>query len=415
MTLSQTKTLSSTTSDKVYNDLAIDAAFRARLEVNAIKIQALGRRSTEQTFELGDELAQAAAVLTEDGTLYKWIDQRCGLKARSARNYMAVFRNLDAYRDDLVDLSVGSTVLFALSSATPEQIKAAIAFADDNGRLQVADVKAILSDGVEGDSKADRSDPFSAGGVVGLKALIALKIREGLKALLAHVATICQIILAELAKKRIIKEGLAKQVQDLARVARLELESLALFVDPQFDSSQGARSTSFPTTSEWAGVNNTLQKLGVADTWPKSGEMRGWLEAEVLPVLAWAIAKERKPQWPLARPEVEAPADLEWDEAVDDEVIDVGVLDVGSTEQETKVEAFEAEPVSTGSGEQPDVLLTQAPIGPITIFREGPKTRKQVAEVPPLAIEAFVDSFADEELDDLAEEPETETAPAVMA
>lgn len=409
MTLPQmTKALSSTTSDKVYNDLEIDAAFRAMLEANATKIQALGRRSTEQTFELGDELAQAAALLT-DGIFDKWIYTRCGLKARSARNYMGVFRNLCDYRDDLVDLSVGSTVLFALSSATPEQIKAAIAFADDNGRLQVADVKAILSDGGEGDSKADRRDPFSAGGVVGLKALIALKIREGLKAFLAHVATICQIILAELAKKRIIKEGLAKQIQDLARVARLELESLALFIDPQFDSSQGARSTSFPTTSEWAEVNDTLQKLGAVDTWPKSGDMRRWLETEVLPVLAWTISKERKPQWPLAHPEVQASADLEHD----DVIIDVADLNIGSVEPEP--EAFEAEPASTGPDEQPDVLLTQAPIGPITIFREGPKVRKQVAEVPPLAAEKFDDSFADEEFDDLSMDPETGTAPAVMA
>jgi len=414
VTLQKSKDRLSATSAKVYDKLAIDAALREQLESNATKIHALGRRSTEQTFELGDELDRAAALLPQEGILYKWAEQRCGLKARSARLYMAVFRNLDAYRDDLVDQSVGSTVLFALSSATPEQIKAAIAFADDNKRLQVADVKAILSDGGESDGKADRNDPFSAGGVVGLKALIALKIREGLKALLAHVATICQIILAELAKKRIIKEGLAKQIQDLARVARLELESLALFIDPQFDSSQGARSTSFPTTSEWAGVNTILQKLGVAETWPKSAAMRGWLEAEVLPVLAWAISKERKPAWPLARPEVEAPADLQWDEAVEDDVTDVAVLEIGSAEPEPEVDASTAVPASTGPDDQPDVLLNEAPLGSITIFREGPNVRKQIAEVPPLAIAEFDDSFADEAFDDLSEEPDTETAPAAM-
>lgn len=406
------KTPRSATSTRVYEDLAIDAAFRERLEASAKNIQALGRRSTEQTFELGDELARAAALLTEEGTLYKWIDQRCGLKARSARNYMSVFRNLDAYRDDLVDLSVGSTVLFALSSATPEQIRTAINFADDNGRLQVADVKAILSNGGESDSKAGRNDPSRMGGVVGLKALIALKTREGLKAFLAHVATICQIILAELAKKRVIKEGLAKQIQDLARVARLELESLALFVDPQFDSSYGARSTSFPLTSEWAVVNDTLHKLGSVDTWPKSGAMRGWLEAEVLPVLDWTISKERKPVWPLAHAAVEAPAALEQDDADDVDVVASADLDVGLAEPEYKVEASDTAPASTGPEDQPG-SLTQASIGRITTFREGPKARQYVAEAPPLETEEFDDGSPDEEFDDHSGEPET--APSVMA
>ncbi|MBP2460177.1 hypothetical protein J3A65_000927 [Rhizobium sp. PvP014] len=60
-------------------------------------------------------------------------------------------------------------------------------------------------------------------------------------------------------------------------------------------------------------------------------------------------------------------------------------------------------------------LAVKAPIGPVTTFREGPKTRKYVAEVPPLAIEELEDGSADEEFDDHSEEPETETAPTVMA
>ena len=192
---------------------------REQLETSAAHIFDLGRRTTEQTFELGDHLAQAADLLA-DGRFDRWVKVRCDLAARSARNYMAVFRNLSSYRDDLVDLSVGSTVLFHLSSATPDQVKAAIAFAEENKRLQVADVKAILNGGEEGEDKLEKDDQSNIGGITGLKALIAVKFREGLKAFIAHVVAICQAIEAALAKPRVIKEALAKEIQVRAAVQK---------------------------------------------------------------------------------------------------------------------------------------------------------------------------------------------------
>ncbi len=139
-----------------------DQALREQLETSAAHIFDLGRRTTEQTFELGDHLAQAADLLA-DGRFDRWVKMRCGLSARSARNNMAVFRNLGQFRDDLVDLSIGATVLYHLSSATPDQVKAAIAFAEENKRLQVADVKAILNGGEEGKTSRRRTtSPTSA-------------------------------------------------------------------------------------------------------------------------------------------------------------------------------------------------------------------------------------------------------------
>nr|WP_245206657.1 MULTISPECIES: hypothetical protein [unclassified Rhizobium] len=285
------------TSSSLYDTLAIDPAMRDELETRASLIFDLGRRTTEQTFELGDHLAAAAEMLT-DGNFDGWVKKRCGLAVRSARNYVAVYRNLTPYRDDLVDLSVGSTALFHLSSATPEQITEAIAFATEHGRLQVSDVKSILAGGDQGAGKATADDHFSAGGVTGLKALIALKVRDGLKAFIAHIETICQMVGTALARKRVIKEALAKEIVDLARIARQELESLALFVEPEIVTGPTSRATTFPKTSEWARVSDTLLTLGSIEAWPKSGEMRGWLENQVLPILVWAISKERKPAAP---------------------------------------------------------------------------------------------------------------------
>lgn len=244
-----------------YEEEGIGHTTRDLLESSAAHIFDLGRRTTEQTFELGDHLSRAADLLA-DGRFDKWVKMRCGLSARSGRNYMAVFRNLGHVRDELVDLSVGATALFHLSSATTDQITAAIAFAEENGRLQVVDVKTILSGGEEGGDKAEKDDQFWMGGVGGLKVLIAAKIRDGVKAFIEHVVTICKAVEASLTRSRVIKEALAKEIQDIARVARQELESLALFLEPELDYGRNTKPTKFPKKTGWAEVNDTLYTLG---------------------------------------------------------------------------------------------------------------------------------------------------------
>jgi hypothetical protein len=283
------------TSTSFYDALEIDASARDRLERTASVIFDLGRRSTEQTFELGDHLHSASELLAE-GAFDQWVKKSCGLSPRSARNYRSVFRNLSSYRDALVDLSVGSTALFHLSSAQPEQVDEALAFAEEQGKLTVADVKAILSDKNEQGSQPE-IDPFSVGGIDGLKALIATKVRDGQKSYVAHIDMIRHAVEVALAGKRVIKEMLGREIQDLARVAQHELTSLARFVEPEISQGYYPRATVFAKGSHWAEVDALLYTLGSVDSWPKSGEMRDWLANTVLPTLEWTISKRRNPEW----------------------------------------------------------------------------------------------------------------------
>jgi hypothetical protein len=376
-----TKTIKTTaTTTFSYEDNGIGHTLREQLETSAAHIFDLGRRTTEQTFELGDHLAQAADLLA-DGRFDKWVKMRCGLAPRSARNYTAVFRNLTPYRDDLVDLSVGATVLFHLSSATPDQVKAAIAFAEDNGRLQVSDVKTILAGGEEGEDQPEKGDQFQIGGVAGLKVLIAIKIRDGLKAFIAHIVAICQAIEAALAKSRVIKEALAKEIQDIARVARQELESLALFIEPDLDFGRNTRPTKFPKKTGWAEVNDTLYTLGGVDSWPKSKEMRDWLALHVLPALGWAVSKERAPEWPLAEPGAptsEPAIPAESGSRGDRQDAKPAMPDEVSNDAEVSDETIE----------RLGKALEEATGGLMTVSREAPRNRKQFAKVPPLADDA---------------------------
>jgi hypothetical protein len=179
-----TKTTLPAAFDPHYEKLGIDVNIRSRLEASAEKIFDLGRRTSEQTFELGGHLG-GAAVLLEDGIFDKWAKNRCGIAARTARGYMSVFRNLGDFRDELVDLSIGSTVLFHLAHAPHDKIREAIAHAEEHGRLRVSDVKTILADGDEVDDSV-RGDEFAAGGLTGLKVLIAIKTRDGLKLLVSR-------------------------------------------------------------------------------------------------------------------------------------------------------------------------------------------------------------------------------------
>lgn len=383
----RTKTTKTTTTAAYsYEDNGIGHSMREQLETSAAHIFDLGRRTTEQTFELGDHLARAADLLA-DGRFDHWVKMRCGLAPRSGRNYMAVFRNLGHVRDELVDLSVGATALFHLSSATEDQVKAAIAFAEENGRLQVADVKAILAGGEEGDDKVEKDDQFWTGGVGGLKALIAAKIRDGLKAFIQHVVTICQAIEAALSRSRVIKEALAKEIQEIARVARQELESLALFIEPELDYGRNTKPTKFPNKTGWAEVNNTLYTLGGVDGWPKSKDMRDWLALHVLPVLGWAVSKERKPEWPLAMPS--APVS---EPAVPAEVDSVG--DRHDAEPVMSDEVSDDAEVPNEVIDRFGAALEEASGGFMTVSREVPRNRKQFAKVLALGD----DSIADVEL-----------------
>ncbi len=64
-----------------YDALDIGAQSMKALEAAAIGIQALGRRSTEQAFELGVLLEQASEHV-EPGTFEKWVSQRCDISSK---------------------------------------------------------------------------------------------------------------------------------------------------------------------------------------------------------------------------------------------------------------------------------------------------------------------------------------------
>ncbi len=275
--------------DQFYKAHGVPEDIKSRLESTAIFLISATRRSTEQTFELGEHLEQAATLLP-DGTVEQWAAERCGYTARHIRTLRATARNLGAYRQVLVELAVGPTVVGKLSSASPEQIEQAIGVARETGRLRVQDVTAIISSSKEGAEQED-VDPFDVGGPDGLKAIVALKVREGMKSFIAHVNGIRAHIEEALPKQNIVKKTLVERTALTARLARAELQSLAQFVTPNPAAAFVIHPTSIPSRTKWAAVGDLLYNMGGEDTWPDKAGLRTWLENEVLPLLNWVAPK----------------------------------------------------------------------------------------------------------------------------
>ncbi|MGR9343488.1 hypothetical protein ACU8NW_02540 [Rhizobium leguminosarum] len=281
---------------------------KSQLEETAMFLINVSRRSTEAAFQLGEHLERAAELLPE-GTLEKWAVERCGYTARHVRTQRAVFRNLARYKDILVELAVGPTVLGKLSAAEPEQIEQAIGFAAQNGKLRVQDVGAIMAGSKNEAEARPQIDPHDVGGVDGLKAIIAIKVRDGIKSFVGHLEEIRTHVSEALPKKNIVKKTLAEKTHLTARLAHKELESLAQFVRPYPTAAYVISNSALPGKTGWAAVSALLYKMGSETTWPDKGELRTWLETEVVPILEWATSKSSAPAWPRANVPVEVSTD----------------------------------------------------------------------------------------------------------
>lgn len=284
-----------------YEEHEISDELKSVLEEEAKHLVGARRRSTEDAFEEGERFDRIATLLPE-GTLEKWAVECCGYTARHVRTKRAVHRNLQAYKEILVALAVGPTVLGKMSAATPEQVEQIIGFASTHDRLRVQDVTAIMSGSKEDVEEKPELDPYDVGGPDGLKAIIGIKVRDGMKSFVRHIEEIRTHVLEALPKNNIVKKDLAAKIHLTARLANRELESLVQFVRPHPNDRHTMTSTELPAKSGWEKVSRLLYKMGSETSWPDKAELRTWLETEVVPLLNWVVPEKGDP----VRPEVKA-------------------------------------------------------------------------------------------------------------
>ncbi|WP_027666516.1 hypothetical protein [Rhizobium leguminosarum] len=296
-----------------YDALGISAKSMNALENAATDIQALGRRSTDQAFELGLLLEQASG-LVEPGTFERWVSQRCDISSKTARNYRAVARNLSNHRDRAVELAISPTVLFHLASAPEEKVEAALAFAEEHEGIRVSEVKTLLADGSETASEEAAGDELAdIGGLSGLRAMIELKTKTGIAAVVESAAALAAAVVDTLESKpkgkRLQKTTLIPVLEPLARSAKRSLGNVLLLDAPGDVDVRKLSQSELPAASHWYKVFATLDHLGKREAWPEAKELEVWLSHEVLPLLDWATARTKQPEWPLATADARPVAD----------------------------------------------------------------------------------------------------------
>lgn len=132
----------------------------------------IGRRSSAQKFQIGRLIGRAKDILPEKA-FGAWVKSTCGFTLRSARNYVAVFQQLDFYHDRIEAAAVPQTVLFAIAGAKEKDIENVLAAFENGEKPTVAKVRQMI--GSVPPKKAEAG--LTVGGLAGLRQAADLKLK----------------------------------------------------------------------------------------------------------------------------------------------------------------------------------------------------------------------------------------------
>lgn len=272
-----------------YANLGLEPAKLKALEDCASAIATIGRRTTEQTFVVGEHL-HIAAGLIEDRTFGKWVSSACEITRQHASTLINIATRLRPHKKRLVEARVAPTTMGVLA-ANPDCIEKVLAEFEDGRRLTVKQVKAIAS--VGGPGPKTGADLADMGGIAGLRNLARAKANMGISQfvdrLIGMIHDIEEALTLADEGKRVLKGALAKKIEAPARFARTELENIALFIEPNVLNSTSPHVMKFPEGSKWRQLADLLWDLGGQAQW--NPDLVPWLYGHVVPLLKWAIGK----------------------------------------------------------------------------------------------------------------------------
>ncbi|RWL98394.1 MAG: hypothetical protein EOR68_15025 [Mesorhizobium sp.] len=280
-----------------YGSLGIPDAAVPSFEEAREMFASLGRKRTEEVFACGEMLAKVRGKSPSQEVFERWSKQACRLTRRGAGNYIAVHNNLRAHRKVLVECSVPAAAMYALAAAEAETVASVVADLKAGRRPTVREIRALVS----GHPQAAQMDPADIAGADGLKALARAKVQNGVPILVERLKGMLGDIQAALQPhfegKNVAKGALVAKLEHPARRARSELENLALFVEPNSQSSDDWRvhPAIFPHGSQWGKVSVVLYRLGGREEWPDANDLGAWLVTDVVPAIEFAVgAKSSK-------------------------------------------------------------------------------------------------------------------------
>ncbi len=259
--------------------------------------RSLGRRTTEEAYDIGDYLSRAKSILPEKA-LGAWVKAVCKFTPKTGRNYMAVHNNLMDYKERLVSMAVAPTFLFVLAHAEQSDVERVITAIENGENLTVAQIKTMVGIRTKrGDTRSN--DDLNVGGLAGLRKAAELKTTQDVgqfHGLMSAVLKRVEKAMEPIAKGRAVKKG---ELQDAivydCRHAHDLLNSIAAPMKAEMIASVNWRPARLPEGSAWRKVQALLHRMGGVDGWPDRTEFVDWLQGEVVPLLRFVVHGEALP------------------------------------------------------------------------------------------------------------------------
>lgn len=256
-------------------------------------ILSLGRRTTEQSLELGGYLARAKSILPERA-FGAWVKAICKFTPKTARNYIAVYEHLSEYKDRLVTAAVAPTTLFVLAYAEQPDVERVISAIEAGEQLTVAQVKTMV--GAVPAKKATNDAVLDVGGMAGLRKIAELKVEEDSVKFLQLTTGILKRVekaMEPLAQNRAVFKGpLQELIMDDCKHAHDLINSIAAPLQPAMVASVNWRPARLTEGTTWRKVQELLSNMGGANGWPGKDDFVPWLQAEVIPLLRFVVHGE---------------------------------------------------------------------------------------------------------------------------
>lgn len=269
-----------------HSELGLGAAELKAIRKCEAEIMLLGRRTTEETFDLGDQLNIAVALIP-DRMFGKWAISVSRYSRQHLFSLMRIATVLKDHKTRLVEARMSATAMGHLASS-PSHVNEVLAEFEAGRSLTAKQIQAIVG----GSNEKDDIDLPNLGGVAGLRANAQAKSKLGISEFTRNISSIIADIDAALVPaldgKRVLKGQLADKIERPARLARFQLENIALFVELNPNNSAASQVIGFPKGSKWREVTELLWTLGGRDSWTRE-ELAPWLQTGVLPILAWSV------------------------------------------------------------------------------------------------------------------------------
>ncbi|RFC65933.1 hypothetical protein DYI37_00085 [Fulvimarina endophytica] len=263
------------------------AEAKARVLTSVAEIDAIGRKTAENTFDLGREFEIIKNDIPDETDWKEAVPKLCGLSYKSADNWIKVHATLGGRREDLIRHQVTPTVLIKLTRATPEQVDQVIHAFEAGTPMKVREVEDL----VKGNTPDANGDIAAGGGLAELKAIARAKVSRQTKAVAANVKTIRNAFLEALeaaGTKRLKKGDLVEALAPIARIACRDLTELVCDVDPASLSGSQALRHLPPADERWAAALKLLERLGYSD-WVEATVLKTYVTDEVLPTLGFIL------------------------------------------------------------------------------------------------------------------------------